>query len=85
MPNFTYTCNECQHLFDFLILTASETAICPKCKSKNLKKMATTFASVSANSRFETNAPDIPSLRELHLKKDTPPKKLNKNEIFKDF
>ncbi len=66
-------------------MSYSEVPSCPQCNSNDLKKMPTTFASKTAISRFEIGATDLPSMKEFHQKKDKPPKKLDKNKIFKDF
>ncbi|MFW5781750.1 MAG: FmdB family zinc ribbon protein [Candidatus Muiribacteriaceae bacterium] len=38
MPLYTYTCNDCGKKFEFLKIRSDETAECPECKSKDLKR-----------------------------------------------
>jgi len=85
MPKYSYHCQECQTTFDYLILTKEDSPSCPKCHSENLKKIPAVFGTISDDTRFETAASDLPSIKEFSQKKNTPPKKLDRKEIFKDF
>lgn len=52
MPVFEYRCNECNTKFDVLhkSLNNQEEVVCPKCNSKDSKKLLSSFsASVSGN------------------------------------
>jgi len=48
MPIFEYICQECQHEFEALVF-GKDTAVCPKCQSKELAPQLSVFA-VSAKS-----------------------------------
>ncbi len=40
MPIFEYTCEKCDHRFEYITFSSSDPAAsCPKCKSKKLKKL----------------------------------------------
>ena len=55
MPIFEYRCKDCDAKFDVLHKSISnqEEVICPSCKSKNSKKLLSTFsASVDGSSSF---------------------------------
>jgi len=39
MPIFEYQCKDCGHKFEKLILGEKEEIRCPKCDSKNVKKL----------------------------------------------
>ncbi|KPK78843.1 MAG: FmdB family transcriptional regulator [candidate division Zixibacteria bacterium SM23_73] len=43
MPVYEYKCQKCGHKFEKLVF-AKEKINCPKCKSKNLKKLFSVFA-----------------------------------------
>lgn len=85
MPKFSYRCQECQKKFDYLLLSSKDQPVCPACTGQNLKKLPTTFGTISDDTRFETGAADLPGMKEFHNKKDKQPKKLDRNEVFKDF
>ncbi|MGB9722255.1 MAG: FmdB family zinc ribbon protein [bacterium] len=50
MPIYTYKCNNCGKVFDFLLLKSSEKPECPQCGSKNLEKQVTAPGSVRVGS-----------------------------------
>lgn len=86
MPRFRYRCQDCLTEFYYLIISANDLPSCPQCNNqKKLQKLPTTFGTISDDTRFDTSARDLPSMKEFHNKKDKPPKKLDRNEIFKDF
>jgi len=85
MPTYSYYCNDCSINFDYLVLGQNDIPHCPQCSGNNLKKKPTTFGTISDDTRFDTGASDLPGMNEFHSKKDKPPKKLDRNEIFKDF
>jgi putative FmdB family regulatory protein len=43
MPIFEYTCKDCNHPFEVLVL-GKEKAVCPKCHGKNLAPELSVFA-----------------------------------------
>lgn len=45
MPIYSYKCQECGEVFDFLVGvgTGGEEPSCPKCKSKKIEKIFSTF------------------------------------------
>jgi putative FmdB family regulatory protein len=47
MPLYEYICKKCRHQFELLV-RGSTTPTCPKCNSKSLDKLLSTFA-VSTN------------------------------------
>lgn len=44
MPLFDYECIDCQHLWEQLERKCNEKIVCPKCKSKNIKKLIANFS-----------------------------------------
>jgi putative FmdB family regulatory protein len=50
MPLYEYECQACSHQFEALILPGIE-AICPKCQSKDLKRLLSRFAVSSDQTR----------------------------------
>lgn len=49
MPLFEYECRECGHRFEALVIGTRQPA-CPRCKSENLEKRASTFGVSGAGS-----------------------------------
>ncbi len=58
MPIFEYLCQDCNHLFEAILL-GSTRAQCPKCESKRLEQQISRFA-VSGSSAAE-RAQDMPA------------------------
>jgi putative FmdB family regulatory protein len=56
MPIYEYICKECAHPFEALVY-GSETAQCPKCKSKKLAPQLSTFAVSSKGSLASQPSP----------------------------
>ena len=51
MPIYEYRCNDCEHKFANLEgVVACDEAACPKCGSRNLKKLISRFAVVKSES-----------------------------------
>ncbi len=51
MPIFEYTCNACSEYFALLQWTTDDkSAVCPKCGSKDLKKLPSSFSSCGQES-----------------------------------
>ncbi|MBN2387706.1 MAG: zinc ribbon domain-containing protein [Anaerolineales bacterium] len=50
MPLFEYQCQDCKRSFEELVLgsTARVEIVCPICKSTNVQKKISTFASISS-------------------------------------
>ena len=52
MPIYEYVCNECKHLFtvemSFRDYDKKKSDECPKCKSKNLKRIYTGFSAFTS-------------------------------------
>ena len=46
MPIYEYSCNECDEIFAFLKFANKdeEDTVCPKCGSKNVKKLVSSFS-----------------------------------------
>jgi putative FmdB family regulatory protein len=49
MPLFEYTCRECGHRFETLVM-GSRTPACPRCSSASLDKLYSTFGTRSSGS-----------------------------------
>ena len=45
MPIFEFRCNLCDHKFSKLVKSGSDEIECPNCKSDNVKKLFSSFAS----------------------------------------
>lgn len=51
MPIYEYSCNACNESFELLTtMSKADEAICPKCGSGDVKRLMSTFASVSKSS-----------------------------------
>lgn len=46
MPIYTYKCNDCAAVFDFLMIKQSEKPRCEKCGSRNLEKQLSSLGAV---------------------------------------
>ena len=44
MPIYEYQCSKCDTEFEELILSANDKIACPKCGSRKVRKLASTFA-----------------------------------------
>lgn len=44
MPIYEYLCKECEHRFEYLLLSSSATAKCPVCESRNLEQLISACA-----------------------------------------
>ena len=56
MPTYEYICNNCNEDFDIFFKTfgnVEQKTLCPKCKSKNTKRMMSVFASAEAGKTQE--------------------------------
>jgi len=51
MPIYEFKCNQCKKIFEILVLSPREEKdlYCPKCKTKNLQKLMSTFAGGKTN------------------------------------
>jgi putative FmdB family regulatory protein len=49
MPLFEFTCRECGHRFETLVMGSRQPA-CPRCSSASLEKLYSTFGTRSAGS-----------------------------------
>jgi putative FmdB family regulatory protein len=49
MPLFEYTCRDCGHRFEALVL-GSRQPVCPSCSSASLEKLYSTFGTRSTGS-----------------------------------
>ncbi|MDR1997750.1 MAG: zinc ribbon domain-containing protein [Candidatus Margulisbacteria bacterium] len=61
MPVFDFACQNCRQNFSELVCGA-EQIVCPVCGSAQIRKLFSGFYTISAATRFETNAPDLPSM-----------------------
>ncbi len=55
MPIYEYQCGHCDHEFEKLVLSSSEKVSCPKCKSKKVSRVMSTFA-FSSGGKFKSTA-----------------------------
>jgi putative FmdB family regulatory protein len=53
MPIYEYHCNQCEQEFEKLVLKTSEKITCPKCNSKKVNRMMSTFA-FSSGGKFKS-------------------------------
>ena len=56
MPTYEYICGNCDEDFDIFFKTlgnVEQKPLCPKCKSKNTKRMMSVFASADAGNTQE--------------------------------
>jgi len=44
MPIYEFECKKCGLRFDYLVRASQEEIPCPKCKSKNLRRLISSFA-----------------------------------------
>ncbi|MBX3169332.1 MAG: zinc ribbon domain-containing protein [Candidatus Eremiobacteraeota bacterium] len=49
MPIFEYACNQCEQRFEKLLRKSDQEVDCPKCRSQDLRKLFSTFASPAAD------------------------------------
>ena len=56
MPLYEYKCLGCGHQFELLLLSASETVICPRCAAESVERLLSMFAVSSAASRRANTA-----------------------------
>jgi putative FmdB family regulatory protein len=63
MPIYEYKCTECGHTFSRLqnIGASAKGVHCPKCKSKNVERLLSSFASTSTGSSAGGPAPSCSS------------------------
>ena len=56
MAILEFSCNECQNIFEDLILNNREkdALACPRCKSKDLRRLCSTFG-FRSNGKFSSN------------------------------
>lgn len=50
MPIFEYSCNKCEQRFEKLLRKSDQEVDCPKCRSTDLRKLFSSFASPSSES-----------------------------------
>ncbi|MGH7799782.1 MAG: FmdB family zinc ribbon protein [Thermodesulfobacteriota bacterium] len=43
MPLFEYKCDKCENKFETLVLSSDEEISCPRCESKNIEKLFSSF------------------------------------------
>lgn len=51
MPIYEYLCRECEHRFEYLLLSSSAAAQCPVCDSLNLEQLISSCAVHSESTR----------------------------------
>jgi putative FmdB family regulatory protein len=55
MPIYEFQCGKCDHEFEKLVFPSSDAIACPKCKSKKVHRMMSTFAFASGG-KFKSTA-----------------------------
>ena len=55
MPIREYECQECQHLFEVVELSAATVTVCDSCGSDRLDRQLSSFASLPARSAPQTS------------------------------
>ena len=43
MPLYEYLCSKCDHAFEELVRSRRQRVACPECRSRNIKKLISTF------------------------------------------
>jgi threonyl-tRNA synthetase len=51
MPLFEYSCRECGHHFETLVLSSTSKVACPKCSSRDLEKQFSVFGMGTGGSK----------------------------------
>ncbi|MBN1913347.1 MAG: zinc ribbon domain-containing protein [Candidatus Omnitrophica bacterium] len=51
MPIYEFDCNKCGLKFDYLMRSAFEKVACPKCQSRDLKRLISAFAFSSRDAK----------------------------------
>lgn len=61
MPIYEFFCTDCNTVFNFYspTINTSKTPLCPKCKNRDLKRMMSTFATISGK-KEEGDFEDLP-------------------------
>lgn len=54
MPIYEYICNDCQNEFEELVMSKDETIFCPKCESKQVRKLMSA-ASFKSDGEFSSS------------------------------
>lgn len=49
MPIYEYICCDCSEKCELLLLSSEETAVCPKCGSRRLDRVMSTFSAASSD------------------------------------
>jgi putative FmdB family regulatory protein len=60
MPIFEYSCRECDHKFEALVIDKTKPA-CPKCQSKSLAQQLSVFAVSTKTSSSSRSSSDMSS------------------------
>jgi putative FmdB family regulatory protein len=56
MPIYEFECKKCRSRFDYLVRASQDGISCPKCKSKNLRRLISSFAFNSKDSQGNITA-----------------------------
>ncbi|PIP20008.1 MAG: FmdB family transcriptional regulator [Candidatus Omnitrophica bacterium CG23_combo_of_CG06-09_8_20_14_all_40_11] len=51
MPIYEYACLNCNLKFDYLVRSSSDSIVCPRCNSKDLRRLVSNFAFSSKESQ----------------------------------
>ena len=68
MPIFEFECIDCNNKFE-KIAKVQEKICCPQCNSNNLKKLISTFGTMSNDSKCNWDDPNLPNKQEFQRKK----------------
>ena len=55
MPIYEFKCNECGKKFSKIVMKKDDLIECPKCKSKNVKKLMSSFSASTSSSCVNSN------------------------------
>ena len=71
MPEYEFFCGECNTIYQFFSKTINTSKIpnCPKCKSTQLERIASTFSAVTGSSDNDSNSDDLPQIDEAKMEK----------------
>ncbi|MFO0913600.1 MAG: zinc ribbon domain-containing protein [Pirellulales bacterium] len=50
MPLYEYVCQKCQHEFEYLVRSADDQPVCPRCESQRLQRLLSVPAAHSGSS-----------------------------------
>jgi putative FmdB family regulatory protein len=55
MPIYEFRCKSCKKIFEELVRSRDQEIVCPECKSREVEKLISTFASVGGESSGDSS------------------------------